>query len=150
VGTGPKIVIGVAVVLVALFVLSVLNPSGDGEGDPGTDQGGLAGLLKDTLADQTAVDPRDLSSQCRKPDGRLEVKGSCVLLVAPADQKIRTLRYTTSRDISVTAPPPDQEPVTADIDAGKIVNLAVGPRGAKIELDCGALNTCVLTPAKGS
>ena len=144
-----KLLGGLVALVVVLFVLSLTNGGGNDGGNPGAKPGGLEGLLGDWFGDAAAADEADLSGDCLRPGGRLELDGTCVLRVAPSDQDMRVVKLHTEQPVTVSAPSVRGDTtVTADLAAGEDASVSVGPDGADITLTCGA-ESCVLTLGKG-
>jgi hypothetical protein len=141
-----KLLAGLVALVVVLFVVA-LGTSSDGEGDPNARPGGLVGLLGNWFGDAASADAADLSGDCLRPGGRLEVDGSCVLTVAPSDEDVRVVKLHAESATEVSAPSVRGDTtVTTDLDAGEDASVTVGPDGADITLTCP--KACVLTLGK--
>lgn len=146
---GTKVVIAMLVAVVALFVVAVVVGSRDRDGDAGADQKGPIGSLIEDFRGRSEVPLDQLTTSCGQQDAVLIVNGACRLRVPPAEEQIRTVRLTPLNAVlRVDAPVPDPEddgdperastsvdPADPDEDKRRLT-VAVGPRGAFIELSC--------------
>lgn len=146
-----KVVIGVLVAVVLLFVVAVVVQTQSDEGDAGAVSSDREGLLQSIGGDPAAVRLDELSGDCVRPNGTLIVQGSCDLEVAASDQRMRLVRLRTLQAISISAPAPEEADfdIEDDLEPGKEVEIAVDRDGAEIELNCGFGNTCTLTVLGG-
>lgn len=163
-----KPVLIVVVVLAAIVVLFAVGVGAGIRGDQGNagDEGGNPLLERlGSLAGETAdVDLDELSAGC--PDlgatpPALTFSGSCELVVARSDERIRLLRLVSNQGIVVTAPAPegDVDDIESDVDPGEEVKIAVGSNGAgderaddekaPIEIGCIGLGTCTVAVLSG-
>lgn len=144
--TGQKVLVGVLVVIVALFVVSVAT-QGRADDDTGAADGGLVGLLSDGLGSSTAVVRAELSGSCLDNGEPLSFQGDCVLRVAPSGERLRQLELRNDGPpLRVTARIPQRDD-TADktIETGKSIAVAVDGDGAPVVLGCLPLATCTVT-----
>lgn len=137
-----KILLGVGVLIVVLFVLSVANGSRSGTGDAGSGRSGFVAWLGKLAGPPATVDRTDVTADCLQPGDRLEVKDSCTVTVAAGDGT-RSLKLHAENAVTVTAPVPNDDS-TADHEAkaGEDVSVTVDADGADVVLRCGS---CVLT-----
>lgn len=142
----PKLLIVLVVVLVLAFAGAVLVGGDRGQATAEDDQDGLLAPLLERFDEQAGVSRGEISGSCGQiaADGSLLFSGSCVLVVAPSEQRIRRLHLVAIDGLAVKAPTPGGEDgtVAADVEAGKGLDVAVGEDGADVELDCGFLGDC--------
>jgi hypothetical protein len=146
--TQPRIVIGVLVLLAALFVLATTHRAGGG-GDL-SHPGGFVGWLGHRFGGTPDADRADLSATCLQED-KLTVKdGTCTLTVAKSGAGQRNVRLRSDSDVALQAPAPGQDTlVRSDVDAGATVSVAVSGDGADIDVICAGHRTCTLTLVTG-
>jgi hypothetical protein len=149
VSTKQKVLlIGLAVVLVVLFVVAV------GGGDPG--EGNARGhhsflnKLAKLGGKRANLPPELVTGDCVKPDHTLALNGPCVLHVAdPGSMKLLVL--TGLVPFAVTAPAPGDADYTAsdDVkpdDTGVARTEIAIDKASEVLVTCGGLSgTCVLT-----
>ena len=137
-----KILLGVGVLIVVLFVLSVANGSRSGTGDADSGRSGFVAWLGKLAGSPPTVDRADVTADCLQPGDRLEVKDSCTVKVA-AGKGTRSLKLHAVDAVSVTAPEPnDDSTAEHDAAAGEDISVTVDEGGADVVLRWG---TCVLT-----
>ena len=152
--TSQKVLLGVLVLITALFVVSVGTGSRAGQGSADSGKGGPVGLLHKLTGDAGQVPRKDVSpSSCAMTSGGvLTVKGSCVLHVAKSAGATRQLKLKAGNTpVTVTAPVPRQD-YTADkqVDAGAEVDVAVDAKGADVSVACRGVQQCLVTVLEGS
>ncbi|MGH3450254.1 MAG: hypothetical protein ACRDQW_05895 [Haloechinothrix sp.] len=131
--------IAALVAVVVLFVVAVVLSAGSEQGDASAEQDGALGTLLDRFGDPAAAGPRELSGSCLQPTGTLLVQGSCALLVAPSEQRMRLVRLRAGeQSITVSAPAPEDADFTVRkrVKPGEEVGVAVDSGGAVISLRC--------------
>ncbi|MCP2327985.1 hypothetical protein HDA40_006492 [Hamadaea flava] len=154
------LLIGLAVVLIVLFVLAVGLGGRRGDGDAADPPDFLSWLGK-FGAKQSAVDPTTVTAPCAV-DGRpatFTFTGSCTLTVAdPGGLKTLTLR--SSKTFTVKAPAPggadvrvkdtvDPSPQPSPTPDQAVAQIAVDTR-TEIELTCPGLGTqCTVVATAG-
>jgi hypothetical protein len=152
------LLIGLAVVLVVLFVVAVGVGRGRDEGDPKKPPG-IVELLGRLGRQQSAVDPNTVTADCQV-DGKpatFTFTGSCTLTVAdPGGMKLLTLR--SSKQFTVEAPAPggagvrvkdtvDPSPTPGGLPQA-IVQVAVDT-STQIELRCPFGTECTVVATRG-
>jgi hypothetical protein len=132
---GQKILLAVAVLIVALYVTGVATPQGSGSGVDPT-QNGLVKMLGGWFGGPGEVHAGELSAPCLA-DGRLSIKDSCVLAVAASDKDLREVVLTSDRPAKLsTRAPNDDTVLEQELTAGEEVRVAVDSAGAEITLTC--------------
>lgn len=142
-----KAVIAVLVGVVVLFVVAVVLGAGQPDGDASDeDQEGPVGSLLDSAKGQGDAPLSQLSGPCLQPGGVLVVQNGCELRVAPADERLRTVRLSVQDGtVTVAAPAPDPEGESERVlrktlqqgeQDNEQLTVAVGPDGAVIALAC--------------
>jgi hypothetical protein len=151
--TSQKILLGVLVLITALFVTSVATGSRTGQGGPNSGKGGLVGLLHGAFGDAGQVPRKDVSAPDCPPNdkGVLLVKGACVLHVAKSGGATRQLKLKAGAAVTVTAPIPGQDySADKDVDAGAEVDVAVEAKGADVKVACRGVQQCAVSILEGS
>src|SRR5215468_8319449 len=124
--TSQKVLLGVLVLIVALFVTSTATGSRNGEGDAHSGNGGLVGLLHHVTGGASTVPRKDVKAPDCPPEanGVLTVKGSCALHVGKASSTRQLKLRAGSVPITVTAPVPQQDYTDdKDVDAGAEIDV---------------------------
>lgn len=143
------LVIGLAALLVALFVVAVGVGGGRERGDP-EKPSGLVEWLGSFGARKSAVDPATVTADCAKKGRAYTFNGSCTLHVSdPGGLRILILR--SSKPFEVSAPAPGD----ADFTVEKAIEPSPGvraeakiavDRATDVELACPGLGTtCTVT-----
>jgi hypothetical protein len=138
-----RILLGVIVAIVALFIVAVGVGSGRGDGDP-SHPGGFVALLGKAFGQPPPVNPADLSGACVPAEGvpankTLAVSGKCVLRVAKGDADLRQLKVRAHGAVTVEAPVPrGDDTATKKLADGEDLAITVKSDGADIMLTCGA------------
>lgn len=149
-----KVVIAVLIGVVVLFVVAVVLGAGQPDGDASAEeQEGPVGSLLDSAKGQGDAPLSQLSGPCLQPGGLVVVQFGCELRVAPADERLRTVRLTVQNGtVTVAAPAPDPEgeserELRKTLELGKQdseqLTVAVGPDGAVIALSCSSCQLLV-------
>ena len=146
------LLIGLAVLLVMLYVVAVGVGGGRGQGDPAK-PGSLVELLGKIGGKKSAVDPATVTATCDKTGAAYTFTSSCTLTVAdPGGMKMLILR--SSQEFTVSAPAPGgadlriEDTIETSPGPDAVVKVAVDSE-TKVELGCpGPIgSTCAVTVA---
>lgn len=142
----PKLLVVLVVVLVLAFAGALVLAGDRGEASAGDDQDGPLAPLLERFDEQAGVSRQEISGSCGEIafDGSLLFSGSCELVVAASDQRIRRLHLVAVDGLDVEAPTPGDGDGTvgAEVGPGEGLDVAVGQDGGVVELDCGFLGDC--------
>lgn len=144
--TGQKILIGVVVVIVALFAVSIVTQGGaDAETDV-PPRSGLVDLLTERLGASAAVAPAELSGSCRRTGEIIVVQGNCVIDVAQSDKSLRQLKlHNDGPRVRITARVPRRtDTAEKDIQPGAAISVAVDGAATPVGIVCTDLAPCQL------
>jgi hypothetical protein len=156
VSTSQKVLLGVLVLIVALFVTSTATGGRNGQGDARSGNGGLVGLLHHGVGGASTVPRKDVDAPGCPPDtnGVLTVKGSCALHVGKASSTRQLKLRAGAVPLTVTAPVPRQDYTEdKDVDAGAEIDVAIDTKGADVTVACRGgpqQQQCPVTVLEGS
>jgi hypothetical protein len=135
-------------VLAVVVVLAAVAAGAAITGDDGSasEPQGLVEALRGAAQRSADVDAAQVTATCPDLKNRkLVFAGSCNLMVARSEERLRTLRLHTDHPVTVQAAAPegDVDDIEADVKAGKDISVAVGPDGAGGDSDRRAVTvTC--------
>jgi hypothetical protein len=144
-----RILLGVVVLVVVLFIVTVASGGSERKADPAQPPGFVT-WLGDLFGEPGAVEAADLSADCLPPeglppDGRLAIDGSCVLRVAARDADLRRLTLKAEGAVTVQAPVPrGEDTATKELASDDQVDVSVDSDGAEITLTCFGAASCAV------
>jgi hypothetical protein len=153
--TSQKVLLGVLVVIVALFVTSVATGSRTGQGDADSGHSGPVSLLHRLTGGASTVPRKDVQAPGCPLDanGVLTVTGSCALHVGKASSTRQLKLRVGAVPVTVTAPVPQQNYTKdQDVDPRAEIDVAIDKAGADVTVTCrGATQQqCPVTVLEGS
>jgi hypothetical protein len=134
-----KVLLGVLILVTALFAVAVGTSGRAGTGDADSGRTGLVALLDKWMPGGTDVARSDFSAPDCPPDatGRLTVKPRCVLTVAGHDGGTRRLKIKPQQPLTITAPVSGRTDTAKNhLDAGAEATIVLDKTGGTITLDC--------------
>jgi hypothetical protein len=148
VGARQKLLVGAVFLVIALLYGGALAAgAGSGQPDTGVDgHSGFIGWLGGDAGQPASAARSDLRADCLAGQ-TLTVKGTCVLVVAGSEQRLRQVHLHAEDAVTVTARAPQQDTLVSDnAKPGDDVAVTVDGKGGDIALDCDdPSGVCVLT-----
>jgi hypothetical protein len=144
-----RILLGVVVLIVVLFIVTESIGVGRGDGDP-SQPGGLVTAMGQLFGKPPPVAPADLSGSCLPTGGipankTLPVNGSCILRVAKSADDLRQLALQAKGGVTIQAPVPrGDDTATKQLADGDKLNVSVNGDGADITLTCVGKDPCAV------